>query len=368
MDEPGKKVKGGESQIPQQQAASQASAVSPDDGSVGGSADVSVNESAGSRLNQKRRWAIFWALAALVMALGAFWFAINQPATAPKYEPPSGCWAEFFQPSEVNRWQRPQKIITQSDLQAIAFSSDGKTALAAGEAGTLLKSADAGQSWQVVASNSEGYLNSVAFSPDGKSALAAGRAGTLLKSADAGQSWQAVASNSKEDLTSIALSPDGKAALAAGRAGTLLKSADAGQSWEAVGLYSKTPGPWFNALLGLLAVDVMLVARMLLAPGKTLLARLGILSNAVSDKPIDQASEDKLNFYPVVEALSKFLRHPATAPSLSIAINAAWGMGKSSFMNMLAGSLKKKEPSRCTSMCGTTSMKRCFWHPCCKPL
>ena len=78
-----------------------------------------------------------------------------------------------------------------------------------------------------------------------------------------------------------------------------------------------------------------------MAPGKTLLGLRGILSNAVTDKPIESASEDKLAFTPVVEALSTFLRHTATKPSLSIAINAAWGMGKSSFMNMLAGSLKK---------------------------
>ena len=212
MDEPGKKVKGGESQIPQQQMASQASPVPSGDGGV----DDGVEKSAGSRLSQKHRWAIFWALAALVTALGAFWFAINQPATAPKYEPPSGYWTEFFQPRELNRWQRPQKVVTQSDLEAIAFSPDGKSALATGEAGTLLKSADAGQNWQVVASNSTEILTSVAFSPDGKTALAAGSAGTLLKSADAGQNWQAVASNSKEILTSVAFSADGKTALAAG--------------------------------------------------------------------------------------------------------------------------------------------------------
>ena len=227
-------------------------------------------------------------------------------------------------------------------LNSVAFSSDEKTALAAGDAGTLLQSADAGQTWQTRASGSKENITSVAFSPDGKTALAAGWAGTLLQSADAGQTWQTRASGRKEDLASVAFSLDGKTALAAGWAGTLLQSADAGQSWQAVGLYSKSPGPWFTALLAALAIASILISRFLLAPGKTLLERLGILSNAVTDKPIESANEDKLNFNPVVEALSKFLRHPATQPSLSIAINAAWGMGKSSFMNMLASSLKKK--------------------------
>lgn len=216
------------------------------------------------------------------------------------YEPPSGFWSEFWQPREVNRWQRPQKVVTQNNLTSVAFSPDGKTALAAGVGGTLLKSADAGQSWQTLVSGSKATLWSVAFSPDGKTALTAGGAGTLLKSADAGQNWQAV------------------------------------------GLYSKSPSPWFTALLAGLAIVCFEVYRRLMAPGKRLLGRLGILFNAVTDKPIEAASEDRLAFTPVVEALSAFLRHTATKPSLSIAINAAWGMGKSSFMNMLAGSLKKR--------------------------
>ena len=151
--------------------ASQANAVPPGDGTVDGGVNVTVDESTHSRLSQKRRWAIFWALAALVTALGTFWFAIHQPATAPRYEPPGGFWTEYFQPREENRWQRPQKVVTQGDLRAVAFSPDGKTALTAGSEGTLLKSADAGQNWQAVASNSKEFLYSVAFSPDGKTEI-----------------------------------------------------------------------------------------------------------------------------------------------------------------------------------------------------
>ena len=241
-------------------------------------------------------------------------------------------------------------------LYSVAFNRDGRNALAVGRNGKVFKSADAGQSWQLLQSpalDSQDGLNSVTFSPDGKKALAVGTNGKTLRSEDAGQTWQTLqlldgtnllpsSFSDRAHLMSVTFSPDGKAVLATTWAGTILKSDNAGQTWQAVGLYSKSPGPWFNALLAALAIAVVLVARILLAPGKTVLARLGILSNAVSDKPIDQASEDRLNFYPVVEALSKFLRHPATAPSLSIAINAAWGMGKSSFMNMLSGSLTKK--------------------------
>ncbi len=239
-------------------------------------------------------------------------------------------------------------------VTSVAFSPDGKTALAAGWAGSLLQSADAGQTWQTRASGSKAIFRSLAFSSDGKTALAAGTAGTLLKSADAGQNWQTVASSSKEDLTSVAFSPDRKTALAAGSGGALLKSVDTGQTWQTQGLYSKAPGSWFNALLAALAVVSLLISRSLLEPGKTLLERLGILSNAVTDKPTESANEDKLNFNPVVEALSKFLRHPATQPPLSIAVNAPWGMGKSSFMSMLANNLKDKK--------GTKPVHFNVWH------
>lgn len=74
---------------------------------------------------------------------------------------------------------------------------------------------------------------------------------------------------------------------------------------------------------------------------RTLLLHRGLLDHAVTDRPVDSVAQDRLAFAPLVEALSHFLRHQGTQPPLSVAINAPWGMGKSSLMNMLSARLRQ---------------------------
>jgi predicted KAP-like P-loop ATPase len=45
--------------------------------------------------------------------------------------------------------------------------------------------------------------------------------------------------------------------------------------------------------------------------------------------------EDKLNFWPVNLALSRFLCNRNTEPPLTVAITDSWSSGKSSLMNLL---------------------------------
>ncbi len=231
---------------------------------------------------------------------------------------------------------------SKEELSALALSPDGNGALAVGREGTILKSSDAGQSWKTIFSGSKAWLISIAISPDGNGALALRRDGAILKSDDTGQNWQRIASGGKAVLSALALSLDGKSALAVGNGGTILKSSDAGQSWQQVGSYSKDFAPWYlTGLPLLLAICMHIVWRLTIRSRiKPIIERL--MNKGVTDNPTEDISQDKLAFAPVVEALSRFLRHSATNPPLSIAINAAWGMGKSSFMKMLAGSLRER--------------------------
>jgi hypothetical protein len=54
--------------------------------------------------------------------------------------------------------------------------------------------------------------------------------------------------------------------------------------------------------------------------------------SSISDTPTDK---DALGFKPYVEAISRFLRSPATKPPLTLSIEGEWGGGKSSFMLQL---------------------------------
>lgn len=103
--------------------------------------------------------------------------------------------------------------------------------------------------------------------------------------------------------------------------------------------YIRLPAPWyfFGALplVGLLLVPVVRVPRV---EEKT---ETSIADLFVSDRPIEGALGDVLNFRPIAQALSKFLRNENTSPPLTFAVTGPWGTGKSSLMNMVREDLEK---------------------------
>ena len=140
-------------------------------------------------------------------------------------------------------------------------------------------------------------------------------------------------------MVSVAYAPDSKNALAVGDSGTVLKSGDGGQSWAVVSNHQRNSALWFNSVFLLAGAFAGLVGLRSLRSVQLRRSKKSLLDKAVTDRPIDSKSQDRMAFGPLVAALAHFLAHSGTAPRLALAINAAWGMGKSSFMNMLAESL-----------------------------
>ena len=122
---------------------------------------------------------------------------------------------------------------TSETLRSVAISPDGGTALAVGLGGTILKTTDLGDTWTAPISGASGILHSVAISPDGGTALAVGNDGTVLKTTDRGDTWTVQPSGTSQPLHSVAISPDGGTALAVGGGGTILKTTDRGDTWTA---------------------------------------------------------------------------------------------------------------------------------------
>lgn len=79
------------------------------------------------------------------------------------------------------------------------------------------------------------------------------------------------------------------------------------------------------------------------SPEKIQRIKLEIAAQALSDKPITSVASDKLGFRPYVEALSDFILSPRTTKPLTIAIDAAWGSGKTSLMNMLKEEIRRRD-------------------------
>jgi hypothetical protein len=74
---------------------------------------------------------------------------------------------------------------------------------------------------------------------------------------------------------------------------------------------------------------------------------------ALSDSAIEDVSQDRLDFRPYIEAVAEFILAEQTRPPLAIAVNARWGQGKTSFMNMLDGQLKLKADQTTTRVATT---------------
>jgi hypothetical protein len=66
-----------------------------------------------------------------------------------------------------------------------------------------------------------------------------------------------------------------------------------------------------------------------------------------SDSPVTKIEQDALGQAELVTRLSKFLRNPSTMPPIVLALQAPWGMGKTSVMRMLESDLKRNRAALC---------------------
>ena len=62
---------------------------------------------------------------------------------------------------------------------------------------------------------------------------------------------------------------------------------------------------------------------------------------ALSDSALESVADDRLGFAPYVAAVVRFLLAEQTRAPLALAVNAPWGRGKTSFMNMIDGELHR---------------------------
>ena len=127
------------------------------------------------------------------------------------------------------------------DLRAVQFLEDGRRGWAVGEDGTILATADGGQSWQRQASGTSTWLRAVQFLEDGRRGWAVGEDGTILATADGGQSWQPQASGTP--APGSGRSSSWRTAGAAGRSARMARSSPPQMAGRAGSRRRAAPAP-----------------------------------------------------------------------------------------------------------------------------
>jgi photosystem II stability/assembly factor-like uncharacterized protein len=103
--------------------------------------------------------------------------------------------------------------------------------------------------------------------------------------------------------------------------------------------YARSVAPWAY-VAGLAALALLAFAA--LVPPRPKVQSASVADMLASDKPLDRVTRtDPLKLGPLSAGLARFLRNEATEPPLTIAITGAWGSGKSSLMNLLAGEMRR---------------------------
>jgi len=138
-------------------------------------------------------------------------------------------------------------VPTRSTLTSVFFA-DAQIGFAVGHDAVILRSKDAGETWQLVYSDAqeESPLLDVFFFSE-RRGVAVGAYAYFLVTDDSGDSWEPLAINDEDDfhLNAIVPAPDGDLFIAA-EAGFIYRSIDAAVSWES--LESPYEGSFFGAL------------------------------------------------------------------------------------------------------------------------
>jgi photosystem II stability/assembly factor-like uncharacterized protein len=125
----------------------------------------------------------------------------------------------------------PEIPVTRVDrLCVIALTQVGQRLVAGGERGRILLSDDKAASWQSAVSPASATITAIRFSEG--VGLAIGHHGTVLRSEDAGGTWQRVDLHLSDPPALFGLYLDGNHAIAVGSFATYLESRDAGRTWQ----------------------------------------------------------------------------------------------------------------------------------------
>lgn len=122
-----------------------------------------------------------------------------------------------------------QKVTIGTNENINSISIQNKTIIVAGNNGIIVRSSDAGQSWQKIQTNFKQNLYDISFIGI-NSLIAVGEKGLVIKSNDGGLTWRRQTSNTTESLFTLHVNRE--IVKAAGANGIILNSLNSGKDWN----------------------------------------------------------------------------------------------------------------------------------------
>jgi photosystem II stability/assembly factor-like uncharacterized protein len=130
-------------------------------------------------------------------------------------------------------WQSTRNATIDTDLRAVVNQPGTRTWVSVGTNGRVLRSLDDGKTWTLIESNLTVAFQTLFVDPKTQAILIGGDDGFVGFSKDAGESWQITALTMPDPATPVtAFHRFGKLLLATSALGRFLTSEDDGQSWD----------------------------------------------------------------------------------------------------------------------------------------
>lgn len=168
----------------------------------------------------------------LAVAVGGFGTVLRSTDAGMTWEPVSFDWEAI-----LNDFLEPH-------IYDVSVSDEGVITVV-GEFEIVLRSVDAGDTWEVV-NKADSSLFAIHFR-DSQFGYAAGQTGKFLKTTDGGLSWQALAVPTREILLDVWSSSEGEVLVTGIR--TLLRSRDDGVTWQEI-TEGDVSVKWYQAVSG----------------------------------------------------------------------------------------------------------------------
>ncbi len=137
---------------------------------------------------------------------------------------------------------KPEDAHTTANLRTIHFAYDlhldglsngpPLVGIVAGDGGTLAISKNGGELWENVSVPSASTLRSAKIALNADLFVVVGDSGTLLRSTDLGKTWEAIAIDGAGDLTGVALTPNASTIVAVDNNGAVWASTDLAKSFH----------------------------------------------------------------------------------------------------------------------------------------